>query len=73
MTGSNYPYRGCVLLPRPHGQGWHVDLEIEGDVIPAIYTNSEAGSKEQAVQEATKVANLIISSRERSTTADHGQ
>jgi hypothetical protein len=48
-------------------------LEIEGDVIPAIYTNSEAGSKEQAVQEATKVANLIISSRERSTTADHGQ
>jgi len=72
MSGSKYPYRGCVLITRPHGQGWQVDLEIKGEVIPAVYTNSQAASKEQAVQEATKAANLIISSRERFTTTDYG-
>jgi hypothetical protein len=54
VTGPNYPYRGCLLIPRPHGQGWQVDLEINGELIPGIYTNSEPASKEQAVQEATK-------------------
>jgi hypothetical protein len=70
MTQASYPYRGGVLIPRPYCQGWQVDLEIKGEVIGATYTNSEAASKEQAVQEATKVANLIISSRERSTTTE---
>jgi hypothetical protein len=72
VTGSNFPYRGGVLIPRPSGQGWQVDLEIDGELIPRIYWNSKEGTKEQAVQEATRIANVIIASRERSASQNGG-
>lgn len=67
MTERKYPYRGglCFLIPKRYGQGWQVDMEIDGEIIDAIYTNAEASSKEQAVQEATRPANDIMLSRHR--------
>jgi hypothetical protein len=62
---NRYPYRGGFLIARRHGQGWQIDMEIDNQVIDSIYTNSLVSSKEQAIQEATKVANDIISSRSR--------
>ena len=58
---DRYPYRGgqCFLILKPYGQGWQIDIEIDGEIIEEIYTNSEASSKVQAVQESTRLANGI--------------
>jgi hypothetical protein len=60
---TRYPYRGSFLIARRHGQDWQIDMEIDNEIIDSIYTNFLASSKEQALQEATKVADSIISSR----------
>jgi hypothetical protein len=67
MTEHKYPYRGarCFLIPKRRDIGWQVDMEIDGELIEAIYWNTEASSEEQVLQEATKSATNIIQSRER--------
>jgi len=64
---DRYPYRGgrCLLIPKRRGDGWQVDMEIDGEFIDAIYWNAQPSSKEEVTQEATRSADVIIRSRDK--------
>jgi hypothetical protein len=65
-NADRIPYRhGCVFIVQPYRSGWHIEIEIDGE-LKGSYTHSEepgGESRAQAIREATRVADGILASR----------
>ena len=63
MGSERIPYRGqCTFIVSPYRKGWHIDIEVDGE-LKGSYTHSEEPDgvpRQQAIQEATRVADGIL-------------
>ena len=67
MANDRVIYRErCVLIPRPHGKGWRVDIEIDGQYAGA-YTDEDAVDQKDAIQKSTRTADSLLASRNSTT------
>jgi hypothetical protein len=61
--GIPYPVE-CLLVPRRYGSGWTIDVQIDGDTIPGVYTDSTTAERKKVVQDALHAVKLLIAARD---------